>query len=289
MSRRSLRPTTADDRLAEICVKVDRAKKHLTDFEVELRAFLDSDPYKVGTKPDPKTPKAIKYYIVSAADPPRLLAAIAGDVIQNLRTALDHLAFQLAWLNGTRDKRILKNTYFPISENAARYKAEAGGKVKGMSKVAVKAIERCKPYKRRDDPILWRLHRLNNIDKHRALLTAGVHVTSFIPPPLLRVGLLKAVAAQEGWPVNASDAEIEAIAISMPLRGRSAPLKVGHELRLPFISLPDIPELKQDMRFTFAVAFNEAGIVKGEPILETLHGMVDRVENLILNFKPLLA
>jgi hypothetical protein len=281
---RRLRPITADDRLAQICVKIERAKKHLIDFEVELRAFLDSEPYKTGTKPDPKIPKAIKYYVVSAADPPLALAAIAGDVIHNLRSALDHLVWHLIAVS----KKPGDTVGFPIFNNSSGYKSGRYGKVKGMSKLAIKAIDRYKPYKRGNDA-LWRLHRLDIIDKHRHLVTAGVHVTSFIPQPLLRVGLLKALAAQKGWPVNASDAQIETIAISMPLSRRACPLKVGNVLRLPFDHIPDIPELKENIHFTFDVAFNEAGVIKGESILETLHVMADRVENLILNFKPLLV
>jgi len=284
LGRRSLRPTIADHRLAEICVKVDRAKKHLSDFEVELRAFLDSEPYKTGTKPDPKIPKAIKYYIVSAADPPLTLAAIAGDVVHNLRSALDHLAFHLVSVSKSQPG---KKTGFPIFENSSEYEAQSHGKVKGMSTAAVEAIDRCKPYKGGNDA-MWRLHELDIVDKHKSLFIAGVHVTSFIPPPLLRVGIMKALAAQEGWPINASDAEIGAIPITMPLSGGTCPLEVGHELWVPFDQVPDIPELKENIQFTFDVAFNEAGIINGESILKTLQDMVDLVENLILSFRPLL-
>lgn len=44
---------TVDERLALIRAKVKRAKKHIRDLEREISAFLDSNPYEIGTKPDP--------------------------------------------------------------------------------------------------------------------------------------------------------------------------------------------------------------------------------------------
>lgn len=279
---------TAKERLALIRVKIEWAKRHAHTLEVEIRAFLDSNPYEVGTKLDPHIANSIKYYIVSVRETPNTILLIAGDILFNLRAALDHLAYQLAWVNGTRDTKVLRGTYFPIFDDATRYKAGAYVKVQGMSQAAINAIDATKPYKGGNDT-LWKLHRLNNIDKHRFLITSGFHVAAFIPPPIMRVGIIKALAAQEGWPVNISDAQIEAIPISMPLTGANCPLKVGDELKLPFDRIPDMPELKKDLHFTFEVALNEPQIAEREPLLGTLQQMIDMVDNLVSTFKPLLA
>jgi hypothetical protein len=279
---------TADERISLISVKVERAKKHIRDLEVETRDFLDSYPYEVSIKPDPQVAEAIKYHIVSVRETPNPILAIVGDTLFNLRAALDHLAYQLALVNGTRDRKILKATSFPIFDDATIYKTNVHRKVQGMSQAAIDVIDATKPYKGGNDT-LWRLHSLNNLDKHRFLITAGFHVAAFIPPPIMRVAIIKALAAQEGWPVNISDAQLEAIALSMPLSGGNCPLKVGDELKLPFDRIPDMPELKKDIRFTFEIAFNESQIAEGEPLLETLHQMVELVGNIILAFRPLLA
>lgn len=279
---------TADERLALIRVKIEWAKKHIRDLEVAIRTFLDSNPYEVGTKPDPHVAESIKYHIISIRETPNTILLIAGDILFNLRAALDHLAYQLAWVNGTRDSRILRGTYFPIFDDATRYKAGVHGKVQGMSQAAIDAIDATKPYKG-GNGTLWQLHRLNNIDKHRFLITSGFHVAAFIPPPIMRVGIIKALAAQEGWPVNISDAQIEAIAISMPLSGVNCSLKVGDELKLPFDRIPDMPELKKDLRFTFEIALNEPQIAEGEPLLGMLQQTIDLVDNIVLTFEPLLA
>lgn len=83
-----------DERLRQVTLKIKRAKEHVADLERELRAFLDGNPYKVGAKRDPQTRKLI-YYVASVEPTPDCLPLIAGDAIQNLMSALDHLAYQI--------------------------------------------------------------------------------------------------------------------------------------------------------------------------------------------------
>ena len=74
---------TFDERLKHVSLKVKRAKEHVIELQRALRAFLDSDPYKVGSKHDPKTHKLL-YYVTSVEPIPDCLLLIAGDAIQNL-------------------------------------------------------------------------------------------------------------------------------------------------------------------------------------------------------------
>lgn len=85
---------TADERLASILLKTGRAKKHLTDLQIEISTFLNSNPYEVRGERNPQTGQPF-YYITSIRDAPINIAVIAGDVIQNLRSALDHLAWNI--------------------------------------------------------------------------------------------------------------------------------------------------------------------------------------------------
>jgi hypothetical protein len=52
---------TADERVALVRVKSDRAKKHIAELQKEVRTFLESEPYKVGAKREPQTSKLIYY------------------------------------------------------------------------------------------------------------------------------------------------------------------------------------------------------------------------------------
>ena len=108
--------------------------------------------------------------------------SIAGDVVQNLRTALDHLANQLVWA-GSGDPPS-RRVEFPIAKDSGTYEREKARKVEGMCPKAIKAIDALKPYKDGND-LLWKIHELNNIDKHRALFTVDsdcVMLDDWLPP-----------------------------------------------------------------------------------------------------------
>jgi hypothetical protein len=53
---------TADERLALIRLKIERADKHIRDLEATLRSFFEANPYKIATKRNPQTRQLI-YYI----------------------------------------------------------------------------------------------------------------------------------------------------------------------------------------------------------------------------------
>ena len=164
---------SAESRLVLIRVKVERAKKHLQDFEVEANTFRDAYLHVVGTENDPKTRQAQQYFAKLPISRFEVLA-IAGDVPQNLRSALDHLAYQLVEAGEGRriGERRGKRIAFPIFDTPNDYKTLKTGKIKGARKAAVKLIDALKPYKRGNPP-LWSLHYANNIDKHRHLVGVG--------------------------------------------------------------------------------------------------------------------
>jgi hypothetical protein len=56
------------------------------------------------------------------------ISLMLGDAAHNLRTALDHLACELARSVGIAEPMV----YFPICENAERYKRESHGKTVGI-------------------------------------------------------------------------------------------------------------------------------------------------------------
>ena len=78
-----------------IRTKIERTKKHIGDLDFAVKAFLDSGPYKVGTKRDPDTRKLI-YYVTELADVPSDVPQIAGDALGNMVAILDHLAYRFS-------------------------------------------------------------------------------------------------------------------------------------------------------------------------------------------------
>ncbi len=164
------------DRLDGALTKVERAKQHVGDLEAELRAFHGTNPYVVAAKRNPETHQLV-YYVASVQEVPRSISAIAGDVLQNLRSALDHLAYQLVCSGLGREptEQEARAIAFPIARSAQELESLVPGKVKGASQSAMDAIKAAKPCKGRNDA-LWLIHSLNNIDKHRLLI--AVRLTS---------------------------------------------------------------------------------------------------------------
>lgn len=123
--------SSADERLALIRAKVERAEQHIQDLDVALRLFLDCDPYLTARQPHPERPDFMVYWLSGARPIPQSISLIAGDALTNLRAALDHLAYQLAVVNGTVDEKVLKTTYFPISDDATKIPGRSARKSKG--------------------------------------------------------------------------------------------------------------------------------------------------------------
>lgn len=272
---------TADARLALIQAKITWAKQHIGDLDREITAFLKTNPYKIGTKLNPETRK-LTYYVAAVEEAPPSIALRIGDAVQCLRSALDHLVHQLHEVAGTGTPP--KDRGFPIADDAHGYESQRGTKMKGLPQAVVQAIDAIKPYKTGDPSntgsislALWRLHQLNNIDKHRALLTCGSVFGG------VDIGAIFARVAQRSQIDFVRRAKIG----QWYLRESSPvfPLKVGNEL---FTDAPN-EEANEKMSFIFTIAFGEPGVVEGESPVKFLHDMANVVEKLSSAFRPFLG
>jgi hypothetical protein len=263
------------DRLTGIQTKIKRAKSHIQDFETARTNFFAHDPYVIATKRNPET-RQLAYYLVSVEEVPPLLGAIAGDAIQNLRSALDHLAYQLVVVGrGTSEPpEHPERISFPIFNSAEEYEAEKLRKVEGAAEDAIKAIDSVKPYKGGND-VLWQLHRLNIVDKHRLMLTVGSNFRS------VDIGSYMSRMIRNAFP----DTEFPTVPAFLQPADRMCPLKTGDVL---FIDAPDA-EPNKDMKFVFDIALSEPQIMECESLLETLNNMANLVESLIPPFERFLA
>ena len=258
----------------KINLKINRAKDHLQELQIRLREFINIQPYKISVKRN--TERHPVYYISEAKDVPIEISLIAGEVIQNLRTALDHLAYKLFKIN-TPSGDDGKHIYFPISDSLDGYNYDKTRKTKGMSENAINLIDTIKPYKE-GNKTLWQLHQLNNIDKHRLLFTVG---SSF--------GSLNLGATMERFMKRAFPDQADSFPKLPPLFLKPAdnmfPLRVGSEL---FVDAPDAEEVP-NMQFRIDIVINEPGIIVGESVVNVLQSMIDEVEAVLVNFNPTLS
>ncbi len=164
----------ANDRLRLIHVKIDRASKHMEDLEGACRPFIGPVFKTVRFQPHPQTGKPGLHFgsmNVYTSDIP----AIAGDAAHNLKSTLDHLAFQLVAAGtdaGIPRKQRWEDIQFPIAHNAETYERRKARCIEGAQREAIDVIDRLKPYKGGNDA-LWLLYKLDNADKHSFIFPVG--------------------------------------------------------------------------------------------------------------------
>ena len=91
-----------------------------------------------------------------------------GEVIYNLRSALDQLVWQLVHANYKTPGR---HNEFPILDDESRFNDVVNSKLKGISQEASDKIKEMQPFRENDEwNALKTLHSLCNVDKHRSVI-----------------------------------------------------------------------------------------------------------------------
>jgi hypothetical protein len=135
----------------------------------------ESGPFVINHHPERKS-MVIKHGEVRANDAAWPL--IVGDIVHNLRSALDHLVCQLAILNGNGIS-CCADTYFPICICRSDFRKAHRTIEPLLTTEAFEDIEMLQPYNASNlekDPSfnnLWIISKLDIIDKHRMLLIVG--------------------------------------------------------------------------------------------------------------------
>jgi hypothetical protein len=170
-------------RMDSYLLKLERARHHLDTLDDEVKAFLDGNPGRILPEFDAATRRVTMTFL--ASDPPEALGALIGDFLFNLRSALDHLVYQLTPQDSGIDPRTIS---FPVYSDADEFSVRRSNgaparlsglyKIRGLPDGAQTAVERLQPYHDgllRDQP-LWLLNELCNIDKHRTVHIAVTNV-----------------------------------------------------------------------------------------------------------------
>jgi hypothetical protein len=165
------------DPLNGVRFKIVRAQEHHDLLDQKVGAFLASKPYTTLIDVDEQTWEfRVRVDVHRETDP--YWAVIIGDLVHNLRSALDHLAWALVQVNGNKPT---KRTQFPIFTDQGEFEADGRRMIAGVSAEATALLESLQPYVRRNpaDHPLEVIRLLSNRDKHHLLYT-----TAFIPSGL---------------------------------------------------------------------------------------------------------
>jgi hypothetical protein len=250
-----------------VWIKVERAKEHISDLEARAKRFEEAEPYSVVSYCELDTGHLV-FKVRGSDQPPLKWSAIAGDAIHNLRSALDLLVCEVVRAN---DNPVFEGTGFPVFKSAKacadEFKGRPPGQVKGAPQRAVDFIKKASPYKGANNPF-WRLHQLDIEDKHK---------------------LLVVVVMEQGFGLHILGA-INTVEVFLP-NNVEVPLKDGTEIyRIAARGVDDpVAQMRMYPKFAFGVAFGEVEVVKGKPLVPTLHEIAQFVESFIESFVTLFG
>jgi hypothetical protein len=155
-------------------LKFARARQQIKSLDNEIRAFLKTRPYVPIFNFD-KNARDLTVRVKIERYPPPMWGIYIGEIAHNLRSALDHIVWQIVALNTGREPRTKQNQ-FPIFES------EAGFKDRGIKKFlihagcqAINLIQSEQPFSTGEgvSSPLWHLKEVSDVDKHRTIHLTG--------------------------------------------------------------------------------------------------------------------
>jgi hypothetical protein len=139
-------------------IKIRRAQTHLAELELEIAKFIDANPVTVTTQSRRSTEVTVNFVGVS-----EIISAIVGDIIHNLRAALDLAACDLVRIRGESDRGV----YFPFCDSPEDLRDMIKRKrFNRAGRNAVALLHELRPY-RNGNSALRAIHDLDIQDKHQ--------------------------------------------------------------------------------------------------------------------------
>ena len=181
-------------------IKLERANRHIAELVAAATHFLSTAPFYLQPQ-DAENGDLITIVRIRSHVPPAW-AAIVGDAVHNMRSALDLVAWQAVEAAGGRPGR---DTCFPIGVASRTKNVEAIRRnLAGAALKAMKFARRLRPYKGGNDK-LTQLHALDVVDKHRLILVVGAATNHVVLK--LRVKFSWQVAPMDVPPVALTPAD----------------------------------------------------------------------------------
>jgi hypothetical protein len=151
--------------------KLAWAKKHLAQFKRKnIQFFKKKNLYAVFAEPSTKHPPCIVHKMRFVKQLPAGFSEMTGDIVDNLRAALDHAVYgvAIAAAPGTRPL----NAYFPFSRDASKFEANLKGRCADVPKEIYPLLRSYEPYKGGSDA-LWAINQVCVANKHTLIIPIG--------------------------------------------------------------------------------------------------------------------
>ncbi len=255
-------------------LKLRRANEHLQVINDLIQGFLKRKPYRIVNDfiGQGQTRECL-LRLEQVEEIPLDLPLIIGDVCNNLRSALDHLLWQLLLLSDPSFNGIV---FFPICDTESSFKKNRTLEyIKGLSDAQRTAIESLQPYKTRNTALSF-LRDVNNSDKHRLIQVIvevakvkRIRITANPTKALLHVPMPPAIRIQR---INNTKIENGTILARIPLNRFSRGTQVN---------------VKSNATVEFA--FKGSKTANGQIIETAINAMLSEVSRTITYFESEFA
>jgi hypothetical protein len=259
------------DRFESALQKIGRARKHADDLEAEVWAFWNTEPCEIEMMDGTLAERSF-YRVRRISSLPSNIPLIAGDAAHNIRSALDHFA----WAAVSPEERGI-HTYFPVWNSTDGYaydklKKRVESQMRGASSELIEAIAKPEARETGGDSLLWTVHELDRVDKHRLLLSTAVALTG--------IGL---------------DGDSYELTVTKKFSGADSsrplllellkwtPVEEGSEFSCP--DGTDFGALQTSLNFN--VILGELGVLQDKSAVSQLRILADLAEKVIRDLSPL--
>jgi hypothetical protein len=240
--------------------KIARAEKHLAELKSRMDAFFARDDlYEMFVEAHPQRIGFTVFKIRFVKELPEEFEEIAGDILGNLRSALDHAVYGVALAFAASNdlpKPKMDTACFPFAKDAAHFENALKGRCASVPPELHSIFRDSKPYGGGHEP-LWALNCIRGTDEHAILVPAAT------------------AAFVGGMEVHAVGGAM------MPYR----PVMDRSKNEMELCSLAPGAKLHGNYQLAMYVAFGEIGSVAGKNAAEVLDlfvklvtAIVDRIE-----------
>jgi hypothetical protein len=157
--------------------RVARAEEHLAELQRQIASLKWENMRAFIPQFDLEPPHYLKLIPIPdlMVDAQVDMGIRIGEILYNLRGALDYLVYRLWWLDSGSAPLLEDFTQFPIEGSSDRFKVRRKTWLKKIDDVHAAMIERAQPY----NTVRWSkaLQTFNNWDKHRGFVDIEGRVT----------------------------------------------------------------------------------------------------------------
>ena len=168
-----------------ISAKIRRADDQINSLKSDMDGFCEDIRQSIAHEVRRNVDEQVWVFSGATPNVPIEWSVRLGEILYNLRSALDHLVWQLVLANGQKPG---PHNAFPIVNNRCDWQGTtSNNKLKGVTPRVKAMVEHLQPYTGGINlPFnvagFWTLHSLCNIDKHRHLIFAIVGSSGLLDP-----------------------------------------------------------------------------------------------------------